>query len=185
MELKLNNRLQLTLLALITAGLIALAGMNFLQERQTQQPDDGIWWREAAGGLVADKVLPNSPGQRAGIRAGDLLTGIKQPPEGTAQNGDAPKNTLLNETGSPSDESDETADQPSAQLDSLNAKRELLSRAPSTPIQRVSDLEHALYRTGSYIKVDYIITRDGVSTPIELIPNRLIEACKWDSESSG
>ncbi|MGD0547575.1 MAG: hypothetical protein ABR991_07070, partial [Terracidiphilus sp.] len=172
METNLNNRLQLTLLALVTLGLLLLAGMNFWQERQTQEPDDGVWWREAAGGsgLVAERVLPNSPGQRAGIRANDLLTGIKQPPEGGAQHGAIEKNTLLNETGSPADESEGSVDQSGAQLDSLTAQRELLNRAPSTPIRRISDLERALYRTGSYIKVDYVITRDGVSTPIELIP---------------
>ena len=35
---------------------------------QFQQPDDGVWWREASGGLQADKVLPDMPGQRAGIQ---------------------------------------------------------------------------------------------------------------------
>jgi hypothetical protein len=71
MERSFIDRLQLTLLAVVTAGLVLLAGLNFWQERHSQQPDDGVWWREAAdgSGLVADKVLPNSPGQRAGIRS--------------------------------------------------------------------------------------------------------------------
>ena len=82
METSLINRLQATLLALATVGLVVLAGLNFWQERHTQQPpDDGVWWREAAdgSGLVADKVLPNSPGERAGIRERDLLTGVSSP----------------------------------------------------------------------------------------------------------
>ena len=63
METSLINRLQLTLLALVTLGLLALAGLNFWQERHSQLPDDGVWWREAANGsgLVADKVLPTLP----------------------------------------------------------------------------------------------------------------------------
>ena len=76
METSLLNRVQATLLALATAALFVLAVLNFLQERQSQQPDDGVWWHEAAGGLQADKVLPDSAGQRAGIQAGDLLTGV-------------------------------------------------------------------------------------------------------------
>ena len=74
METSLFNRLQATLLAVATAGLILLAVLNLRQESQFQQPDDGVWWREVQGGLVAVKVLPNSPGQRAGIQERDLLT---------------------------------------------------------------------------------------------------------------
>jgi len=78
MESNLFNRMHATLLALTTVGLLLLAGFNFWQERQIQLPDDGVWWREAASGdgLIADKVLPNSPGQRAGIVARDLLTEV-------------------------------------------------------------------------------------------------------------
>ncbi len=78
METSLINRLQLTLLALVTLVLLALAGLNFWQERHSQLPDDGVWWREAANGsgLLADKVLPDTPGERAGIKANDLLTGV-------------------------------------------------------------------------------------------------------------
>ena len=65
MEKNFNNRLQLTMLALITLGLVALAALNFWQDRNFQQPGDGVWWREVAdgSGLLADKVLPNSPGK--------------------------------------------------------------------------------------------------------------------------
>jgi hypothetical protein len=80
MESNLFNRLQATLLALATLGLVLLAGLNLHQEGQFQQPDDGVWWREAAGGLEAVKVLPNSPGQRAGIQEHDLLTGARVQP---------------------------------------------------------------------------------------------------------
>jgi len=78
METNLFNRLQATLLAVATIGLVFLAVLNLRQERQFQQPDDGVWWVEAGSGtgLQATKVLPNSPGERAGIRRGDLLTGV-------------------------------------------------------------------------------------------------------------
>jgi PAS domain S-box-containing protein len=172
MEKNLNNRLQLTLLALVTVGLVVLAGMNFWQDHNFQQPGDGVWWREAAdgSGLVADKVLPNSPGRRAGIHEGDLLTGIKQPPEGSARHKTTAKRTLLNEATSPADDSSSNIDQADTQLDTLNTQSKFFSQLPSRPIRRVSDLEHALSQTGSYITVDYTITRDGVSTPIEVIP---------------
>jgi two-component system, NtrC family, sensor kinase len=80
METNLLNRVQATLLALATAGLFVLAIFNLQQERQTPQPDDGIWWHEVAGGLQADKVLPDSAGQRAGIQTSDLLTGVSDAP---------------------------------------------------------------------------------------------------------
>jgi PAS domain S-box-containing protein len=76
MDTSLLNRVQATLLALATAALFVLAVFNLLQERQFQQPDDGVWWREAAGGLKAEKVLTGKPGQRAAIQPGDLLTGV-------------------------------------------------------------------------------------------------------------
>ena len=78
MEKSLIKRVQATLLALATAALFVLATFNYLEERQFQQPDDGVWWREASGGLQAQKVLPNMAGQRAGIQIGDLLTGVSK-----------------------------------------------------------------------------------------------------------
>jgi two-component system NtrC family sensor kinase len=82
METSLFNRLQATLLAVVTVGLVLLAVWNFRQESQFQQPDDGAWWAEShdGRGLVADKVLPNSPAQRAGIHVNDLLTGVNDTP---------------------------------------------------------------------------------------------------------
>ena len=62
METNLFNRVQATLLAAATVGLVMLAVWNFRAESLFQQPDDGVWWSEASGGLVADRVLPDSPG---------------------------------------------------------------------------------------------------------------------------
>jgi PAS domain S-box-containing protein len=82
METGLINRLQATLLAVATVGLVLLAVWNFRQESQFQQPADGVWWTEApgGGGLLAEQVLPNSPGKRAGIQTHDLLTAVNDIP---------------------------------------------------------------------------------------------------------
>ena len=80
METSLLNRVQATLLALATAALFVLAVLNVLEQRQYPQPDDGVWWGEAQGGLQAEKVLPDKPGERAGIQVGDLLTGVSESP---------------------------------------------------------------------------------------------------------
>ncbi len=78
METSLINRLQATLLAVATVALVILAVLNFRQESSFRQPTDGVWWSEApsGNGLLAEKVLPDSPGQRAGIQPHDLLTGV-------------------------------------------------------------------------------------------------------------
>jgi PAS domain S-box-containing protein len=72
-----------TLLAVATASLMVLAVLNLRQERNFQQPDDGVWWREVAGGLEAQRVLPDMPGQRAGIQVHDLLTEVSSGHEDT------------------------------------------------------------------------------------------------------
>lgn len=85
METSLINRLQAGLLAIATAALLVLAVFNVLQERDFQQPDDGVWWHEAAGGLMADKVMPDSAAERAGIQPNDLLTGVSDTALGQMQ----------------------------------------------------------------------------------------------------
>jgi len=80
METSLFNRLQATLLAVVTVGLVLLAVLNFRQEGRFQQPNDGVWWVESNGGLEAVKVNPDSPGKFAGIQTGDLLTAVNDIP---------------------------------------------------------------------------------------------------------
>ena len=69
------------LLILLTTAAVILAWINFQKEAEFQIPSDGVWWMEASGndgGLVASRVEPNGPGEKAGIRAGDRLTAINQ-----------------------------------------------------------------------------------------------------------
>jgi len=177
MEKNLFNRIQLLLLAVLSVGLLLLAAFNFMQEREFQQPDDGVWWREAANGsgVIADKVLPNSPGQRAGIQVNDLLTGIKpQSPSDSVPASAAQKHPLLDGAGKssvPSSDQSEGSD-----LDELSIPRSAPKRVPYTAVQRVSDLERALYQQiGVYQKASYQITRGGIplETPVVVIPEPL------------
>jgi PAS domain S-box-containing protein len=175
METSLFNRLQATLLALGTAGLVLLAVLNFLQERHSQQPDDGVWWREASDGkgLVADRVLPDSPGVRAGIHAGDLLTGVNilpVEPVGTGlHTGIRPQEPLAGVKILPEEAGQRTSNEPLP----------MTAGAKYIPVVRSADLERALYRTGSYFQIYYRISRKGI-TPgrpaeltVEVIPEPL------------
>jgi two-component system, NtrC family, sensor kinase len=80
METSLVNRMQAGLLAIATVALLVLAVFNFMADQHYDQPDDGVWWRETNGGLLADKVLPNSPGEQAFIKQNDLLTAVNGVP---------------------------------------------------------------------------------------------------------
>ena len=165
METSLFNRLQATVLAVATAGLLLLAALNLRQDSQFQQPDDGVWWREVQGGLEAIKVLPDSPGQRAGIQEHDLLTAAEVLPDIPAQHSDLPGRDLPGQdllggvkplSANPS-RHDEI---PAAKL------------IPKTPITHLSDQQRVLYRAGIYGNVSYAITRGGIplDTPVVVDP---------------
>src|SRR5215469_4280351 len=64
------------LLFLVTVAACTFAWINFQKEQEFQIPSDGVWWLEARGHLTADKVEPNGPGDKAGIRDGDVLTSV-------------------------------------------------------------------------------------------------------------
>ncbi len=80
MKRLLPTRVVAVLLALLTLGALGLALANLQQERSFQPPTDGIWWVEAHGVLQAQRVPADSPGERAGIKPGDLLLSINQQP---------------------------------------------------------------------------------------------------------
>ncbi len=75
-----QTRILATALALATVIVCVLAALNFQRESGFEVPTDGIWWVEAQGGLRAENVPFNSPGQRAGLREGDILVGINDRP---------------------------------------------------------------------------------------------------------
>ena len=64
------------LLFLLTVAAVVFASFNFQKERDSAVPDDGIWWVERDGGLVAARVDANGPGAKAGVKAGDHLIAV-------------------------------------------------------------------------------------------------------------
>jgi two-component system, NtrC family, sensor kinase len=64
------------LLFLLTVAAVVFAGFNLNSEWKFLVPDDGVWWVEQSGHLTADRVDPNGPGARSGIKPGDELVSI-------------------------------------------------------------------------------------------------------------
>ncbi|MGA9718144.1 MAG: PDZ domain-containing protein, partial [Acidobacteriaceae bacterium] len=73
MQKAISTRLTVVLLAIFTLAAIIFASLNLVKDAEYQKPTDGIWWMEAHGGLQAQRVPAGSPGERAGIKAGDVL----------------------------------------------------------------------------------------------------------------
>ena len=80
MERSFQTRITAILLALFTGTAILCAGFNLKQESNYQRPVDGVWWVEAPGGLIAQRVPDNTPGERAGVKTGDLLVAANDVP---------------------------------------------------------------------------------------------------------
>ncbi len=78
MERSAQTRVVAIALALLTVAAVLLAIFNFQQEQRFQSPTDGIWWVESHGVLQAQRVPANSPGERAGIKAGDFLLSVNE-----------------------------------------------------------------------------------------------------------
>jgi len=68
------------LLSLLTVAAVVFAGFNFEKERATAVPDDGVWWVERNGHLIADRVDPKGRAAEAGIKAGDELVAVNSQP---------------------------------------------------------------------------------------------------------
>src|SRR5258708_29204448 len=64
------------LLFLLTVVAVVFAGLNFQKERESTAPDDGIWWIERGGRLFADRLEPEGPGAKSGIKPGDQLISV-------------------------------------------------------------------------------------------------------------
>jgi two-component system NtrC family sensor kinase len=77
-----QSKTAVLLLALLTLAVCTFAFINVQKEGTYQQPTDGVWWVDSspATGLHAERVLPDSPAERAGIKHGDLMTAINGVP---------------------------------------------------------------------------------------------------------
>jgi two-component system NtrC family sensor kinase len=73
MQRTFQTRIVAVLLALLTGAAVVCAGFNLVQENRYQSPTDGVWWVESGQGLKAERVPANSPGQKGGVKPGDLL----------------------------------------------------------------------------------------------------------------
>ncbi|MGD0127497.1 MAG: ATP-binding protein [Terriglobia bacterium] len=71
-------------LAILSMTLIAFATINLQQRVHYRLPDDGVSWLDSEKGVRAWIVTPDGPGERAGIREGDLLESIDKRPIHTA-----------------------------------------------------------------------------------------------------
>ncbi len=71
-----QSRFVAVLLFLLTVAAVVFGGFNFQRERTSSVPDDGVWWVERNGHLVADRVDAGSQGAKAGIKPGDQLVSI-------------------------------------------------------------------------------------------------------------
>jgi membrane-associated protease RseP (regulator of RpoE activity) len=80
MPKSLQIRVTVVLLALVTVAAAVFASLNFTKDMAFQEPTDGVWWVEAHGGLRAQRVPSNTPGERAGIKPGDLLVSANDQP---------------------------------------------------------------------------------------------------------
>ena len=84
MNREFEARFTAILLALLTVAAMVFAGFNYKIEHHSAIADDGAWWMERNGRLIADRLEPNGPAERAGIRRGDYVVGINGRAVGTA-----------------------------------------------------------------------------------------------------
>jgi len=75
-----GTRVGAVILAIATMAAIVFALLNFDQRARFESPDDGVSWRDTDRGVEALQVVPNSPAQKAGIRAGDHLVKFNDAP---------------------------------------------------------------------------------------------------------
>jgi PAS domain S-box-containing protein len=76
MNREFQARFTAILLGLLTVAAVVFSGYNYKVERQFAVPDDGVWWLERNGHLVANQLDYNGPAARAGIRNGDVVVSI-------------------------------------------------------------------------------------------------------------
>ena len=78
---ELKQQLVSALLVIFTVAAVIAAAVNFQQQSRYHLPEDGVTWDDRASGdanqVVAVYVTPGSPGEKAGIHAGDVLVSIE------------------------------------------------------------------------------------------------------------
>jgi two-component system NtrC family sensor kinase len=73
----LRFRLGAVTLALLTLAAVIFALLNFQQSSRFVAPDDGVIWTDSNQGVVARNIAPSGPGDRAGIKPGDVARSVR------------------------------------------------------------------------------------------------------------
>jgi two-component system, NtrC family, sensor kinase len=60
----------------VVVVLVCLGIMNIRARASWSEVEDGVLWQQSGNELAAGEVAPGSPGERAGVRAGDILLTI-------------------------------------------------------------------------------------------------------------
>ena len=76
MNREFQARFTVILLSLLTVAAVFFAGKNYQLEHQSAIPDDGAWWLERHGQIVADRLDPGGPAALAGVRNGDVVVSV-------------------------------------------------------------------------------------------------------------
>ena len=73
----LRIRLGASALALLTLAAVVFAFLNYQQTLRFHPPDDGVIWTDSSQGVIAQIVPSGGPGDRAGIRPGDVVESVR------------------------------------------------------------------------------------------------------------
>jgi S1-C subfamily serine protease len=76
MNREFQARFTVILLGLLTVAAVVFAGFNYKLEHQSATPDDGVWWLERNGQVIADRLDPSGPAAVAGVRNGDAVVSV-------------------------------------------------------------------------------------------------------------
>jgi len=79
----LQSRFLFVVIALLSVAAVVFAGINFQKDREFSYPYDGVWWVESGNHLQAQRVDVNGPGEKAGVKKGDLLVAVDGRPVST------------------------------------------------------------------------------------------------------
>ena len=77
MNRELQTRFFAIFLALLSVAAIVFACINFQKDREYSSPYDGVWWVEDGAHLRAQRVDVDGPGEKAGIKPGDILVSVQ------------------------------------------------------------------------------------------------------------